>query len=107
MGGAGSEVTEETESVLLESAHFDPLTIRRTAKRMGMHTEASHRFERGVDPEGTRYAMDRAVALWEEMGEAQVVSGFADVFPAPASRPISRSGTPASSVPWGWSCRRI
>lgn len=81
MGGAGSEVTEETESVLLESAHFDPLTIRRTAKRMGMHTEASHRFERGVDPEGTRYAMDRAVALWEEMGDAQVVAGFADAYP--------------------------
>ncbi len=81
MGGAGSEVTGETESVLLESAHFDPLTIRRTAKRMGMHTEASHRFERGVDPEGTRYAMDRAVALWEEMGGAQVVPGFADVYP--------------------------
>ncbi len=81
MGGAGSEVTEETESVLLESAHFDPLTIRRTAKRMGMHTEASHRFERGVDPGGTRYAMDRAVALWEQMGEAQVVPGFADAYP--------------------------
>ncbi len=82
MGGAGSEVTEETESVLLESAHFDPLTIRRTAKRMGMHTEASHRFERGVDPDGTRYAMDRAVALWEQMGEAQVVPGFADAYPS-------------------------
>ena len=81
MGGAGSEVTDETESVLLESAHFDPLTIRRTAKRMGMHTEASHRFERGVDPDGTRYAMDRAVALWEGMGEARVVPGFADAYP--------------------------
>ena len=81
MGGAGSEVTDETESVLLESAHFDPRTIRRTAKRMGMHTEASHRFERGVDPEGTRYAMDRAVALWEAMGEAQVAPGYADVYP--------------------------
>ncbi len=81
MGGAGSEVTDRTESVLLESAHFDPLSIRRTAKRMGMHTEASHRFERGVDPEGTRYAMDRAVALWEGMGEAEVVAGFADAYP--------------------------
>ena len=87
MGGAGSEVTGETESVLLESAHFDPLTIRRTAKRMGMHTEASHRFERGVDPEGTRYAMDRAVALWEEMGEARVVAGFADAYPGARKPP--------------------
>lgn len=87
MGGAGSEVTGGTESVLLESAHFDPLTIRRTAKRMGMHTEASHRFERGVDPEGTRYAMDRAVALWEEMGEARVVPGFADAYPGARKPP--------------------
>ncbi len=87
MGGAGSEVTDETESVLLESAHFDPLTIRRTAKRMGMHTEASHRFERGVDPEGTRYAMDRAVALWEEMGEARVTPGFADAYPGKRKPP--------------------
>ena len=94
MGGAGSEVTDETESVLLESAHFDPLTIRRTAKRMGMHTEASHRFERGVDPEGTRYAMDRAVALWEAMGEARVVPGYADVYPgkrAPADITLRRA----------------
>ena len=83
MGGAGSEVTEETESVLLESAHFDPLAIRRTAKRMGMHTEASHRFERGVDPEGTRYAMDRAAALWEATSDAEVVPGVADVYPRP------------------------
>ncbi len=81
MGGTGSEVTGVTASVLLESAHFDPLTIRRTARRMGMHTEASHRFERGVDPDGTRYAMDRAVALWEAMGEVEVVPGFADVYP--------------------------
>lgn len=87
MGGAGSEVTDETESVLLESAHFDPLTIRRTAKRMGMHTEASHRFERGVDPEGTRYAMDRAVALWEGMGEARVTPGFADAYPGKRTPP--------------------
>ena len=87
MGGAGSEVTGETQSVLLESAHFDPLTIRRTARRMGMHTEASHRFERGVDPEGTRYAMDRAVALWEGMGEARVVPGFADAYPGARKPP--------------------
>lgn len=83
MGGAGSEVTQETQSVLLESAHFDPLAIRRTAKRMGMHTEASHRFERGVDPEGTRYAMDRAAALWEAAGGAEAVPGVADVYPRP------------------------
>ena len=53
MGGADSEVKAETRSILLESANFDPTAIRRTAKRLGLHSEASHRFERGVDPEGT------------------------------------------------------
>src|SRR5262245_16374388 len=57
MGGTNSEVTPETGSILLESANFDPLAIRRTAKRLGLHSEASHRFERGVDPEGTLVAL--------------------------------------------------
>ena len=67
-----------------------------------MHTEASHRFERGVDPEGTRYAMDRAVALWEEMGEAQVAPGVRRrVSGGAQAASMSRSGMPASSAPWG------
>ena len=63
MGGTNSEVTTETRSILLESANFDPRSIRRTAKRLGLHSEASHRFERGVDPEGTLLALNRAVDL--------------------------------------------
>src|SRR5262245_44034095 len=59
MGGANSEVKTETRSILLESANFDPTAIRRTAKRLGLHSEASHRFERGVDPEGTIVALHR------------------------------------------------
>jgi len=81
MGGQDSEVTDATSSVLLESAHFDPLSIRRTAKRLGLHTEASHRFERGVDPAGTRHALDRAVSLWRGMTEARPFRDTADVYP--------------------------
>ena len=64
MGGIDSEVSESTQSILLESANFDATAIRRTAKRLGLHSEASHRFERGVDPDGTLRALDRAAAIW-------------------------------------------
>ena len=63
MGGADSEINDETTEVLLESAHFDALSVRRTARRLGIHTEASHRFERGTDPEMAATACDRAAAL--------------------------------------------
>jgi len=78
MGGRDSEVRPATRSVLLESAHFDPLTIRRTAKRLGLHSEASHRFERGVDPEGTLYALDRAVFLLQEIASGIPLKGVVD-----------------------------
>ena len=77
MGGLDSEVRNETRSVLLESANFDPRTIRRTAKRLGLHSEASHRFERGVDPEGTIAALDRAAYLLSQAG-GQPSQGVAD-----------------------------
>ena len=67
MGGMDSEVTDRTRSLLLESANFAPASIRRTAKRLALHSEASHRFERGVDPEGTIAALDRAVYLLMEI----------------------------------------
>jgi phenylalanyl-tRNA synthetase beta chain len=78
MGGMNSEVGDDTHSVLLESANFDPTTIRRTAKRLGLHSEASHRFERGVDPEGTLAALDRAVYLLARCAQGEVVSGSVD-----------------------------
>lgn len=80
MGGRDSEVRSESRSVLLESAHFDPLTVRRTAKRLGLHSEASHRFERGVDPEGTLYALDRAVFLLKEIASGVPLKGVLDRF---------------------------
>ncbi|MGE5303987.1 MAG: phenylalanine--tRNA ligase subunit beta [Alphaproteobacteria bacterium] len=81
MGGMNSEVGDGTRSVLLESANFDPTTIRRTAKRLALHSEASHRFERGVDPEGTIAALDRAVYLLAQCAGGLAVSGCADRYP--------------------------
>jgi phenylalanyl-tRNA synthetase beta chain len=81
MGGTNSEVTPETRSILLESANFDPLSTRRTAKRLALRSEASHRFERGVDPEGTLVALDRAVYLLSELASGVAVPGVSDRYP--------------------------
>jgi len=81
MGGMNSEVSQSTRSVLLESANFEPAAIRRTAKRLVLHSEASHRFERGVDPEGTVHALDRAAAMLAEFSGAAPVPGVVDRYP--------------------------
>jgi phenylalanyl-tRNA synthetase beta chain len=81
MGGQNSEVTAATRRVLLESAHFDPTTIRRTAKRLGLHSEASHRFERGVDPARTVLAAQRAAQLISEHAGGSVSAGVLDSYP--------------------------
>jgi phenylalanyl-tRNA synthetase beta chain len=87
MGGKDSEVSAVTRSVLLESANFAPLTIRRTAKRLALHSEASHRFERGVDPDGTVAALNRAVYLLGEIAAGQAEAGLADRYPGRAKPP--------------------
>ncbi|PIU53964.1 MAG: phenylalanine--tRNA ligase subunit beta, partial [Deltaproteobacteria bacterium CG07_land_8_20_14_0_80_60_11] len=74
MGGLDSEVTASTTQVLLESAYFNPRTIRRTGKRLGLSTEASYRFERGVDPDGVIHALERATQLMCEVGGGQVAA---------------------------------
>jgi phenylalanyl-tRNA synthetase beta chain len=79
MGGLATEVTASTRRVLLESAHFDRSSVRRTAKRLGLHTDASHRFERGTDPEVTVAALDRAAGLLAEISGASVRPGALDV----------------------------
>jgi phenylalanyl-tRNA synthetase beta chain len=63
MGGLATAISERTTRVLLEGAHFEPRAVRRTARSLGMHTDASHRFERGTDPEATLDALDRAARL--------------------------------------------
>lgn len=94
MGGRNSEVHAGTRAVLLESAHFDPATIRRAAKRLGLHSEASHRFERGVDPEGTVAALERAVALLVEIAGGTPLGGVIDRYPRRAE-PASITLRPA------------
>ncbi|RMG60839.1 MAG: phenylalanine--tRNA ligase subunit beta, partial [Deltaproteobacteria bacterium] len=79
MGGENTEVRETTTRVLFESAHFTPLTIRKTSRRLGLSTESSYRFERGVDPAGTLYAAERAVTLLAGMTDLVVHRGFIDV----------------------------
>lgn len=83
MGGQNSEVTARTRRVLLESAHFDPIVIRRTSKRLGLHSEASHRFERGVDPTGTIAAASRAADLLGKQAGASASAEILDNYPNP------------------------
>jgi phenylalanyl-tRNA synthetase beta chain len=73
MGGANSEVGNKTTTILLESACFNPVTTRRTAGRLNMNTDASYRFERGVDPQGAPVAMERAVRLMAELAGGEIV----------------------------------
>ncbi len=83
MGGADSEIGETTVDIVLESAHFEALPVRRTARRLGMHTEASHRFERGADPEMAPIAADIAARLIAELAGGTVCRGRIDVYPRP------------------------
>lgn len=79
MGGGDSEITEATVDVLLESAYFAPASIRQTARQLGMNTEASYRFERGIDYEIAARASDRAAAMMAELAGGEVTSGLIDV----------------------------
>ncbi len=83
MGGENSEITDKTTDILLESAFFNPPTIRRTSKRLGLHTESSHRFERGADLEMVPKALDRAASLIAQLADGAVANGQVDNFPTP------------------------
>jgi phenylalanyl-tRNA synthetase beta chain len=86
MGGASSEVSDTTRAVALEAAYWDPLSIRRAAKALGMHTEASHRFERGADPEAPSAATARIAHLLQKIGAGSARPGLIDQYPAPVPR---------------------
>lgn len=88
MGGLESEITDQTTRVLLESAYFDPTGIRRSSKKLGLRSESSFRFERGVDPEGTLRAVDRAAQLMAMVGGGVIAQGRIDAHPNP-HRPVS------------------
>ena len=83
MGGLNSEIDRSTTRVLLESACFNPISIRKTAKKLGLNTEASYRFERGVDPQGTAAALNRAAKLMADVSSATLVEGLIDAHPKP------------------------
>ena len=81
MGGANSEITEKTATVVFESANFMGASVRVTAKKQGMRTESSARFEKGLDPENTLPAIQRACELVELLGAGDVVDGIIDLYP--------------------------
>jgi phenylalanyl-tRNA synthetase beta chain len=83
MGGLNSEIEPDTRDVLIESAYFEPLSIRRTSRRLGLKTESSYRFERGTDPDGVLSALDRAAELMLEVGGGAIAAGRIDVYPNP------------------------
>lgn len=82
-GGLDSGVTEKTTSVFLESACFHPTSVRKTARRHGLSTDASFRYERGVDPNGCMYALKLAAILIKEMAGGKIISQPVDIYPAP------------------------
>ena len=87
MGGLDSEISLSTTDILLESAHFDPVSVRKTARRLGLHTDASHRFERGADPEITLRAAERCARLITEVAGGTAAPGCLESRAAP---PFSR-----------------
>ncbi|PZR20841.1 MAG: phenylalanine--tRNA ligase subunit beta [Flavobacterium psychrophilum] len=80
-GGKNSGVTEGTSSIFLESAYFNPVSVRKTAKRHGLSTDASFRFERGIDPTITEYALKRAALLIQETAGGEITSDITDIYP--------------------------
>lgn len=81
MGGLETEISDSTANILIESAWFQPASIRRTARHFGMHTEASHRFERGADVEATVWAADRIATLLGDVSPGTVLRGILDAYP--------------------------
>ncbi|MEW5954479.1 MAG: phenylalanine--tRNA ligase subunit beta [Bacillota bacterium] len=85
MGGLSTEVTAETTNILLESAWFDPVSIRRTSRDLGLRSESSIRFEKGIDIDGCLRAADRVAQLVQELGIGEIVAGAADNYPLPGT----------------------
>src|SRR5262249_3953167 len=83
MGGAASEVSLSTKLVVIESAYFKPASVRRTGKRLGLKTEASSRFERGADIGAQVVALQRAIALMDQIGAGTAIGPVVDVYPRP------------------------
>jgi phenylalanyl-tRNA synthetase beta chain len=83
MGGQNTEISDETTSVLIESANFLRTSIRRTSSRLGLRSDSSIRFEKGADVNGVIFALNRAAALMQELGQGEIVGGICDEYPEP------------------------
>jgi phenylalanyl-tRNA synthetase beta chain len=81
MGGENSEVTSNTKNILIESAYFNPSSIRNTSKALGLSTDASYRFERGTDPNRTVYAAEHAALMITQLAGGKILRGLIDVYP--------------------------
>ena len=81
MGGEHSEITEDTRNILLEVAYFDPVSIRKNSKKLGLQTDASQRFERGVDIGNISYVSDRTASLIQNLCGGEVLKGIVDIYP--------------------------
>ncbi len=81
MGGENTEITGESKNIIIESAYFNPQSIRRTSKHLGLSTDASQRFERGADPNITKWAVDRVASLIQEICGGEVLKGCIDPYP--------------------------
>lgn len=89
-GGKGSGTYETTKNVVLESAYFHPTWIRKSARRHGLSTDASFRFERGIDPNGTIYALKQAAILCQQLAGGKVSMQIRDEYPTPIANPEMR-----------------
>jgi phenylalanyl-tRNA synthetase beta chain len=95
IGGANSEISERTTRVLLEAASWDSAMIRRTSRRLGVRTESSARFERGVDTAGIRAVQERAITLMQELAGGRILRGVIDAYPRPLAPRSVRLRWPA------------
>ena len=88
MGGLNSEISDDSRDILIESACFDPITIRRGARNLGLSTEASYRFERGIDIGGIERALKRSLSLMADLAGGTINKGIIDVYPKPYDPPL-------------------
>ncbi len=93
MGGQISEVSDETKNIFLEAAYFRPENIRKTSKRLGLSSESSYRFERGIDKENVDRALKRALYMFDKLGVGKVCSGIIDVYPGKTDVKIIKTNT--------------
>lgn len=88
MGGENSEISSTTKNILIESAYFNPSSVRRTSKKLGLSTDASYRFERGTDPYNVPFAAERAANLVAKVAGGKICKGIIDVYPTHIKRKV-------------------